>query len=262
MRGTIDQLGGEACVPDRKVCLEVPPQALDAPISVKISTLADPPPATLGDAWQITAVGQPELVFHVPAQVVYSMDALPVDSVPSPNLLRVWRRTDAGEWDMLDRAVIDRVKNELSGDTLVLGDFVVMRVDRLPDGGLPIEGDGGVRDGGSVIIIPPPVDGGRPDAGRPDAGPVDAGAPDAGPVDSGTPDAGPVDAGAFDAGPDDAGTPDAGAPDAGDVDAGFNAGFDAGFIDDGGVDAGFDAGFIDDGGVDAGTPDAGANDGG
>ncbi len=258
VRGTIDQLGGEACVPDRKVCLVVPPQALDAPISVKISPATELPPAALGDGWQISAVGKPALVFLAPAQVVYSLDKELVDSVPSVNLLRVYRRSDAGDWETLSHAVIDRVKEELSGETLVLGDFVPMRVDRLPDGGLPIQGDGGVKDGGSVIIIPPRPDAGRPDAGTPDAGAPDAGPADAGPVevDAGTPDAGVLDAGTVDAGAPDAGAVDAGATDAG----GLDAGFDAGAVD-AGDDAGLQAGVPDAGG-DAGTLDAGANDGG
>ncbi len=157
------------------------------------------------------------------------------NNVPNDTLLRVYTRDPlTNEWVPLGSPRVDRLRGEITGTTMHLSPFVVLRADRLPDGSLPDEIDGSVRDAG-VIVIPPPPDAGRADAGRPDAGVtrvdagqpmVDAGRPDAGtmpgvdagqpPVDAGTP---PVDAGM---GPVDAGSRvDAGAgSDAGDPDGG------------------------------------------
>jgi hypothetical protein len=257
--GVLTPTGGEVCLPDRKVCISVPTAALEDQEVVRIGPSNDKPGGALSDAYDIASASGRPITFLKPATVSFSLDIVTQTGVENQNLLRIYTRDGDGDWQPLDNAFVDRVRNVVIGETRHLSPFVVLRSDRLPDGGLPIELDGGARDSG-VIVVPPfdggpedaGFDAGRPDAGRPDAG-VDAGI-DAGTPDSGTPDAGTPDAG-FDAG-FDAGTPDAGF-DAGTPDAGFDAGVDAGF--DAGVDAGFDAG-VDagfDAGFDAGEPDAG-----
>ncbi len=258
--GSITPTGGEVCLPENKVCIDVPIGALETQELLRISPGGETPGGALSDGYDISAVGKESLTFLKPATVRISLDAVRTDGLENLNLLRIYTRQD-GEWQPLGKSFVDRVKNQVMGETTHLSPFVVLRSDRLPDGGLPIEIDAGPIDG-SVIIVPP-FDAGRPDAGRPDAGtpdagrpdsgmpdagpsdagPADAGSPDAGPADAGTPDAGPADAGAPDAGPADAGAPDAGPPDAGPPDAGEP---DAGEPDAGAPDAG------DDAGVDAG----------
>jgi len=255
---SVTPTGGEVCLGDRKVCIDVPPKALTESVILRISSSNDSPPAALSEAFDISATSGKTVKFSLPATVSIKLDLVDGNDVPSDNLLRIYTRDpETDEWVALDSPVINRVRGEITGKTTHLSPFVVMRADRLPDGGFPVELDGSVRDSG-VVILPGIPDGGRGDAGRP---PVDAGQPDAGmpPVDAGTPpvdagqpgDAGapPVDAGQppVDAGmpPVDAGTPDAGMPpvDAGAPDSG--APFDAGPDPDSGM------------GSDAGDPDAG-----
>ncbi len=256
--GEVGAGGGEVCLPDGSVCIKVPLGGLDKQELVRISPGTDKPGGALSESFDISPARSGSLTFLKLATVTFSMDLVDqsiIDELPSESLLRIYTRDENGEWAPLSDAVVDRVKRTISGTTMHLSPFVVLRADRLPDGSLPIATDAGVKDGGGEIIVPP-FDGGRPDSGMmqpdsgtpdsgtPDAGPVDAGTPDAGTPDSGTPDAGTPDAG-FDAGVPDAGAPDAGIPDAGqDVDAGADAGeeYDAGEPDAGDEDAGFDAG--------------------
>ncbi len=255
--GEVGAAGGELCLPDQRACLKVPLGGLERQVPVRISADGEKPPAALGESFDISATDGQPLTFLKPATVTLSMDTLDPtarEALPSESLLRVFTR-QGDEWVPLGAPVVDRVRNVVSGTTLHLSPFVLLRADRLPDGGLPVDSDAGVRDGGSVVVVPPfdagPPDAGPPDAGPPDAGPPDAGEPDAGPPDAGPPDAGPPDAGPPDAGEPDAGPPDAGPPDAGEPDAGEP---DAGPPDAGEPDAGApDAGDDDD----AGEPDSG-----
>lgn len=259
--------GGEVCLGDRKICIDVPPKALTDSVVLRISNGSDAPEASLSEAFDISANDGKPVKFELPATVSIKLSIVDANDVSSDTLLRIYTRDpESQEWVALDAPVINRVRGEITGKTTHLSPFVVLRADRLPDGGFPNEIDASVRDSG-VIVIPPIPDAGRVDAGQPPR--VDAGRPDSGtpvpdsgmpPVDAGTPDAGqpPVDAGTPDSGmpPVDAGTPDSGMPpvDAGTPDAG--GGFDAGGEPDAGgeVDAG--------GGADAGDPDAGEPDAG
>ena len=246
--GAVGPTGGEVCLPDKKVCISVPIAALETREVLRIAPGSDVPGGALSDGYDISGVGSAPIVFVKPATVSFSLELVREGNLENQNLLRIYTRErldggELGEWQPLENAFVDRVRNVVRGDTRHLSPFAVLRSDRLPDGGDPFEIDGGGRDG-SVIVVPP-FDGGRPDSGTPDAG-----------RDAGTPDAGVPDAGR------DAGTPDAGTPDAGfdaGVDAGIDAGFDAGV--DAGVDAGIDAGADagTDAGLDAGAPDAGGD---
>jgi len=249
--------GGEVCITGDRVCILIPPGALDDSKTIFITPTNDVPGGVYLNGYEIGPSGT---AFLKPAKVTFKIEELfAEDSGVDPVLLRLYTRYE-GDWEPLGTPVapLDRVRRTLSGTVEHLSPFVVLRVDRLPDGGEPIEIDGGKKDGGVVII--PYFDAGRPDAGKPDAGKPDSGTPDAGKPDSGIPDAGmpdagkpdsgmpdagppdagPPDAGPPDAGPPDAGPPDAGPPDAGPPDAGVDAGIDAGV--DAGVDAGMDAG--------------------
>jgi hypothetical protein len=259
--GRLEPIASEVCLSERRVCISVPTGAVEEPLRLRISTLpADAlPGGQLGDGYDISAIGRDRVEFLKPARISFSLDGLgELADIPNVNLLRLHTRDGDGPWQPLENAFVDRVRNVITGETTHLSPFIVLRTDRLPDGGIPVELDGGQRDAGVIVI--PPFDGGRPDAGQPDAGRPDAGAPDAGPPDAGAPDAGPPDAGAPDAGPPDAGAPDAGPPDAGAPDAGPP---DAGGADAGEPDAGDpDAGEPDAGEPDAGEPDAGEPDAG
>lgn len=246
--GEVGAAGGEVCLTDRKVCIEVPLGGLETQELVRITPGGDKPASALSESFDISAVNGRKTEFLKPATVTMSIDLIDegtLEALPNVTLLRIYTH-DGEKWTALGDAVVDRVRNVVTGKTNHLSPFVLARADILPDGGMPIEIDGGPYDSGTVIVVPP-FDGGRPDAGRPDAGRPDSGTPDAGTPDSGIPDAGTPDAGTPDAGMPDAGTPDAGAPDAGAPDAGVDAGFDAGI----------DAGEPDAGDVDAGEPDAG-----
>lgn len=237
----ISPTGGELCLGDRKICIMVPPRGLANSVTLRASQGSDSPPAALSEAFDISASDGKPVQFLVPATVSIKLALVDANNVPNDTLLRVYTRDpETNEWVALGSPLVDRLRGEITGTTMHLSPFVVLRADRLPDGSFPEEIDASVRDSG-VIAIPPVPDAGRLDAGRPpanDAGRADAGGP--GPLDAGqTPtdagqmqidagttlvDAGlaPVDAGApFDAGAErDAGAPDAGELDAGEPDAG------------------------------------------
>ncbi len=263
----VDPTGGEVCLPSGRVCITIPSGAVDSAVDLRVAPASESPAAVVGEGVDITVVGQKTFTFKKPAVITFKTADI-ADISDLELKLRIYSRTAGADWEPIDAPRLDRVKKEISGETLHLSPFVLLRTDLLPDGGLPIGTDAGPRDSGMVIIVPPVPDAGRDagtrDAGTPDAGTPDAGTPDAGIPDAGSFDAGTPDAGSPDAGTPDAGTPDAGAPDAGAVDSGTP---DAGVID-GGVDAGPgdagapDAGPADSGSVDAGAPDAGVNDAG
>jgi hypothetical protein len=282
---TIPANGGELCSPDRRICVEIPPQGIAEAQTFRLfAPSTDRPGAQLSEVWDLEAVDKEQFSFLKPAVVRVKIEAVDMTNVRDVTLLRVFTFRD-GTWEVLGNFFFDRVRNELRGTTSLLrasegkravSAFTVLGVDRLPDGGLPIETDAGPPFDSGVIIVPPVPDAGRDaglgvDAGPADAGAIDAGVPDAGRIDAGQPlDAG-VDAGqpgrdaGVDAGvPIDAGV-DAGRP----IDAGVDAGqpIDAGVAVDAGVDAGVpvdagaDAGELDAGELDAGAPDAGADGG-
>ncbi len=234
--GSVGPTGGEVCLPENKICIAVPSGSLGTQEVLRLSPGAKVPESALSEGFDISAVSGRAIVFSKPAAVSFSLDIVQVDDVPSENLLRVYTMRD-DEWQPLENAFVDRVRRVVRGETRHLSPFVVLRADRLPDGGVPLEIDGGQTDG-SIIVIPP-FDAGRPDAGKPDAGKPDSGIPDAGKPDSGNPDAGTHDAGVPDAGVPDSGMRDAGVPDAGVLDAGAP---DAGEPDAGDIDAGIDSG--------------------
>jgi hypothetical protein len=251
--GRLDSTGGELCNAEGTVCFRVEPFGLDESAVVRISPGEAGPAAALSPVWDISFAGGdagPRLL--KPATVSFSFDLIDAGEVPSELLLRLYTLA-GGDWVALDAPRVDRVRQRVQGQVSHLSPFVVIRADRLPDGGLPVPVDAGAPD---ASVVTPPFDAGNfrhdagtpdagsPDAGRPDAGAPDAGPPDAGPPDAGRPDAGPPDAGPPDAGPPDAGPPDAGPPDAGPPDAGPP---DAGPPDAGPPDAG-----LADGGADAG----------
>ncbi len=243
--GTIGPTGGELCLPDKKVCITVPSGALEIQEVLRITPGAEVPGGALSEGYEISAVSGRAVTFLKAATVRIALDAVDSGAIDNLNILRVYTKETGADWQPLEKSSVDRVLNVVTGETKHLSPFVVLRADRLPDGGFPVEIDAGAIDA-SVIVIPP-FDAGRPDAGRPDAGAPDAGVPDAGTPDAGAPDAGAPDAGTPDAGTPDAGTPDAGTPDAGTPDAGPpdagtpDAGTDAGDPDAGPADAG-DAG--------------------
>jgi hypothetical protein len=267
VEGEVDPTGGEVCLPDNRVCITVPSGGLADRDVLRLTPGTDSPEGALSPAYDIAPTQAKGLTFLKPATVSFALDLVDASVVPSESLLRLYTR-EGDEWVPLSNPSIDRVKGRVIGEVSHLSPFVVLRADRLSDGGVPIQLDGGTRDSG--VVLPPfdagaVRDAGRPDAGPPDAGPRDAGPPDAGPPDAGPPDAGPPDAGPPDAGPPDAGPPDAGPPDAGPPDAGPpDAGPpDAGPPDAGPPDAGPpDAGELDAGEMDAGEMDAGEMDAG
>lgn len=266
--GRLETTASEVCLSDKRVCIAVPTDALEEPLQIRIAPTTDLPGGQIGEGYDISAAGKDSVTFLKPAKISFSLELAEGAGVTNLNLLKLYTKGPDGDWQPLDSAFVDRVRNVITGETSHLSPFVILRSDLLPDGGMPIELDGGTRDA-SVIVVPP-FDGGQrdagpPDAGRPDSGtPMDAGTDAGAPVDAGTDAGSTVDAGPPDAGMPDAGTPDAGTPDAGaSVDAGVDAGTpDAGEPDAGEPDAGVDAGEPDAGGADAGDPDAGTPDAG
>jgi hypothetical protein len=227
VEGGIGPTGGEVCLSDRSVCLVVPPGGLADYERFRIAPTSDIPAGALSPGFDISPTRSSRVTFLKPARVVFALDLVQQDMVPNENLLRLYTFEEGATndgWRPLAASFVDRVRNEISGEISHLSPFVVLRSDRLPDGGIPMEGDAGMMEDSGVVIIPPVTDAGRdagtsdagrPDAGRPDAGPPDAGSPDAGSPDAGSPDAGSPDAGEADAGEQDAGEADAGEQDAG-----------------------------------------------
>ncbi|MBL8940905.1 MAG: hypothetical protein JNM69_40555, partial [Archangium sp.] len=199
--GQITPTGGELCDLERRLCLEVPSQGLAEAQNFRITyPSSDRPGGQVSEVWDIEALNKEEYRFLKPAIVRIKLDAVDLTNVRDDQILRVASSID-GNWEVLGNIFFDRVRNEIRGTTSLLrtkatkrgvSAFTVLRSDRLPDGGIPMETDAGPLPDSGVIIIPP-----VPDAGR-DSGVVvvDAGVPDAGSmVDAGRPDAGVTDAG-------------------------------------------------------------------
>jgi hypothetical protein len=288
--------GGTLCLPDNSVCIIVPLNGLPNDTYLFIKPSSDTPAGALSPSWQI---GPDGTLFLAEATVVFTFSDAPDGGLPvdlDPAQLRIYTRDyldggGYGDWVPLDGPIVNRVLNEVSGTTPHLSPFVLLRADRLPDGGIPIEGDAGMMKDAGPIDCPPPcmslancmdnmlngnetdVDCGGDMCGQCDNGKMCVANSDCKsgrcgmtsktcrPIpDAGMPDAGEPDSGTPDAGEPDAGTPDAGTPDAGTPDAGPK---DAGTPDAGPKDAGTpDAGPKDAGTPDAGTPDAGPDDAG
>jgi plastocyanin len=238
---SVGPTGGEVCLPDGRACISIPLQALDRQMRFAINLTDNVPGGAIGQGFDITADNGP-VWFGKQATVTlkyeeeqFLSDGGLVDGGQSDGgfnfaLLRVYTLNDAGTWAPLADNQVDRARAKVSGKTWHLSPFVLLRSDLLPDGGLPIELDGGQRDSG-MPPPPPPFDASRPDsgydAGRPDSGTPDSGTPDSGTPDSGTPDSGTPDSGTPDSGTPDSGTPDSGQPDSGTPDAGQDAGYPA-----------------------------------
>ncbi len=173
-QATIPATGGELCTPDRRLCLEIPAQAIAETQTFRIFfPSTDRPGGQLSEVWDIEAVDRDQLRFLKPATIRVRLDAVDMTQVRDDTLLRVFTSRD-GNWEVLGNLFFDRVRNELRGTTSLLSTsglkravsaFTVLRVDRLPDGGVPMETDAGPLPDSGVIIIPPVPDAGRRDAG-------------------------------------------------------------------------------------------------
>ena len=173
-QATIPATGGELCTPDRRICLEIPAQAIPETQTFRIFfPSTDRPGAQLSEVWDIEAVDKDQFRFLKPAIIRVRLDAVDMTQVRDDTLLRVFTSRD-GNWEVLGNLFFDRVRNELRGTTSVLSTsalkravsaFTVLRVDRLPDGGIPMETDAGPLPDSGVIVIPPVPDAGRRDAG-------------------------------------------------------------------------------------------------
>ncbi|MDP1919008.1 MAG: hypothetical protein Q8L14_22350 [Myxococcales bacterium] len=171
---TIPASGGELCTPDRRICLEIPAQAIPETQTFRIFfPSTDRPGAQLSEVWDIEAVDKDQFRFLKPAVIRVRLDAVDMTQVRDDTVLRVFTSRD-GNWEVLGNLFFDRVRNELRGTTSVLSTsalkravsaFTVLRVDRLPDGGIPMETDAGPLPDSGVIVIPPVPDAGRRDAG-------------------------------------------------------------------------------------------------
>ncbi len=221
-RGVLDPTGGELCLEARRVCVIAPPGALTEATSFQIELSPERPAAALGEAFNISVTGKASVRFQNRLVIEFATtEAETLTAGLDPSIFRIFTKHD-GDWESLESPVLDRVKHSLSAQTNRFSPFVLLRADRLPDGGIPVEFDGGQAVIDPVIQVPPRPDSGKPvevDAGRPV---VDSGIPDSGRPNR--PDAGRPDAGVRDAGV----MVDAGAPDAGDMDSN-----DAGLVDAG-----------------------------
>jgi hypothetical protein len=234
-QGVIDPTGGEVCLDGRRVCVIAASGVVSEATTFKIDISTEKPAAALGESFDISVSGKTSARFEKRLTIEFSTtEAETLLGSIDPSLLRIFTKHD-GDWEALENLRFDRVRRVLSAETSRFSPFVLLRADRLPDGGIPPEFDGGMDGVIPDVTVPP-----RPDSGKPV---VDAGKPQ---VDSGTPDAGPPakpDSGMPDAGVKDAGVPDAGVKDAGVVDAGVPV-VDAGQPGDAGGDG--DAGQVPD----------------
>ncbi len=139
--GRVDSTGGEVCLPDRTVCFEVGPGALDDSAVVRIAPAGGAPAAALSPVWDIAFSSSVSLAgptFLQPGTVSFAFEVIDAGDVPDENLLRIYTRPgDGGDWMALDHPSVDRVRGRVRGQTSHLSPFVVLRADRRPDGGLP-----------------------------------------------------------------------------------------------------------------------------
>ncbi len=153
----IGAAGGELCLPDRRVCIEVPVNGLPEDQQIYIRPSNEAPGGQLSEVWEIGTNGT---IFLKEATVTFRYDLLDggIDML-SPSLVRIYTRElldggGYGEWRSLNESEVDRVKLVVRGNTTHLSPFTLMRTDRLSDGGIPIEGDAGMMKDGGVITCP------------------------------------------------------------------------------------------------------------
>ena len=158
----IGPTGGEVCLANSNVCVLIPPGALDKPVPIRILPTNDVPEGSFGGGYDIGPSGT---TFLKPVKVTFKIESLyDEDSGVDPLLLRLFTKVD-NVWEPLATPVppLDRVRRTLSGTVEHLSPFVILRADRLPDGGMPIEIDGGKKDAGVIVI--PYFDAGKRDGG-------------------------------------------------------------------------------------------------
>jgi len=153
----IGAAGGELCLPDRRVCIEIPVNGLPEDRQIFIRPSNENPGGQLSDVWEIGTEGT---LFLKEATVTFRYDVLDsgIDML-SPSLVRIYTRElfdggGYGDWRSLNDSEVDRVKLVVRGNTSHLSPFCLMRTDRLSDGGMPIEGDAGTPRDSGVIICP------------------------------------------------------------------------------------------------------------
>jgi hypothetical protein len=114
---------------------------------------ATDPGGQVSEVWDIEALNKEEYRFAKPAIVRIKLDAVDLTNVRDDQLLRVASSID-GNWEVLGNLFFDRVRNEIRGTTSLLrtkstkrgvSAFTILRSDRLPDGGIPMETDAGPR---------------------------------------------------------------------------------------------------------------------
>lgn len=153
----IGPTGGTVCLPEDKVCVDVPPGALTVGLTIKIQPGTDRPAGAFLDAWDIgpagttflkpvTVVFKVDPLFEPDSGVAWSEEAMAGKSGVDPLKLRLYTRYEDGPWEPLGISVppLDRIRRTLSGQVTHLSPFAILRTDRLADGGVP----GGSSDGG------------------------------------------------------------------------------------------------------------------
>lgn len=153
--GIVDPTGGEICLPDNSVCINIPPGALDQAVTINIKPTSDVAPAAIGQGYDISAgdsaTNAPrEVTFIKEAQVKFRIQTYldqGADSGFDPYILRLFTKEE-DQWVPLDTITppIDMVRGYLVGSTSHLSPFFILRADLLPDGGIPFQIDGGPKD--------------------------------------------------------------------------------------------------------------------
>lgn len=146
----IGPTGGSVCLPTDLVCIDIPPGALEAPITIKIEPSKEEPVGAFLKPWDIGPYGTTFLkpatvtfkigaLFEPDGGVAFSEEALAAGKGIDPLKLRLFTRKDDGPWEPLGQKAppLDRVRKTLSGTVEHLSPFAIFRTDRLPDGGTP-----------------------------------------------------------------------------------------------------------------------------
>src|SRR5436190_1723060 len=89
--------GGQDCIADERVCIDVPREALEREVNIKISPSKVQPPAPNGEVFDIGPSGT---AFLVPAKVTFRYDVLE-DGGLDPTVLRVFTTIEDGGWQPL-----------------------------------------------------------------------------------------------------------------------------------------------------------------
>ena len=120
---TIGAEGGSISSPDGRITIEIPPQAVSSSTSFSIQPITNMVPGGLGDAYRLEPNGR---TFSAPLKLAFKFKDEDIDGSALEGL-RVSYQDDAGVWQSLTDAVIDRLNHTYTITTRHFTDYAIRK---------------------------------------------------------------------------------------------------------------------------------------